>query len=66
MAKSKTFKPLEGEVLSENDPMKAMILSVVFGNIKKEVKRNPDKALEMLDELRDRMFEIMGIDPDVE
>jgi len=64
MVKNKTFKPLEGEVLSADGQMRAMILSVVFGNIKKEVKRNPDKAIEMLDEFQDKLYEVMGIKPD--
>lgn len=61
MAKNKTVKPLEGEVLSADGEMRAMILSVVFGNIKKEVKRNPDKAIEMLDDFQDKLYEILGL-----
>ena len=66
MVKNKTVNPLEGE-LQSNDcdkQMRAMILSVVFGNIKKEVKQNPEKAIEMLDEFQDKLFEIMGINTD--
>ena len=64
MTNKKTVKPLEGEVLSSDKQMRAMILSVVFANIKKAVKEDPKKAIEMLDEFQDKLFEVMGIPED--
>lgn len=61
MAKAKT-----GEVISDSDgQMKAMILSVIFGNIKTKIKAGEiDEAVAMLDDFQNQLFEFLGIDRD--
>lgn len=58
MVKKKTVKPLVGVLESKKDMAEGNLL-VTFARIKREVKRDPNKALEMLDALLEKLLRVV-------